>query len=65
MLGAVALQLQDDLGRGLVVRSLEDLDHVVAAKSDVHADKAAAGLADDPLPFLDAIAPRGQTGDPL
>ena len=39
MLGAVALELQDDLGRGLVVWGLEDLDDVVPAERDVDADE--------------------------
>src|SRR5205085_10393181 len=65
VLGAVALQLHDDLGRGLVVGCLEDLDHVVAAERDVDADEGSARLRNRALPVLDALAPRRQAGDAL
>src|SRR5437763_14468055 len=65
VLGAVALELQDDLGRGLVVRGLEDLDDVVAAERDVDADELAAGLGDRALAVLDALAPSGKSGNAL
>src|SRR5947207_169063 len=65
VLGAVALELQDDLGRRLVVGRLEDLDDVVAAERHVDADELAAGLGDRALAVLDALAPGGQPGDAL
>src|SRR5919204_4151355 len=65
VLGAVALQLHQDLRRRLVVWRLEDLDDVVAAERHVDADEAAPGLGDDPLAVLDALAPGGQTRDAL
>jgi 23S rRNA pseudouridine2605 synthase len=65
VLGAVSLQLEQDLGSGVVVGGLEDLDHVVAPERDVDADEAAAGGVDDALAFLDALAPGGQAREPL
>jgi len=65
VLGAVSLELQDDLRGGLVVGRLEDLDHVVAPERDVDADEAAAGVADDPLPVLDALTPGRKPCDAL
>src|SRR5207245_2263603 len=50
--GAEPLQAQDDLGGGLVVRGLEDLDHVVLAERDVVADERAAGLLPGALTLL-------------
>src|SRR5437868_625973 len=61
----MALELQDDLGRGFVVGRLEDLDDVISAERDVDADEAAAGPGDDPLAILDALAPGRQAGDAL
>ncbi len=58
MLGAVALEPHQDLGRLVVVRSLEDLDHVVAAERHVDADQPPARLFDDPLALLDPLPPR-------
>ena len=44
VLGAVPLELHQDLGRLVVVGALEDLDHVVAPERDVDTDQAAARL---------------------
>src|SRR5262249_15894840 len=63
--GAVALELEDDLRRGLVVRGFEDLDDVVTPEGDIDTDERPARLGDRPLAFLDAVAPGGQPGDAL
>src|SRR5437588_12359007 len=60
VLGAVAVELHQDLDRDLVVGSLEDLDDVVAAERDVDADQLAARVRDDLLALLDALAPLRQ-----
>ena len=65
MLGAVALELHQDLGGVVVVWRLEDLDHVVAAEGHVDPDQLASGLLDDPLALLDPLAPGGQARDSL
>ena len=64
VLGAVALEAHEDLGRHLVVRGLEDLDDVVAPERDVDADQPPARLLDDPFALLHALAPRGQSAMP-
>jgi hypothetical protein len=65
VLGAVALELHQDLGGGVVVGRLEDLDYVVAAEGDVDADERAAGLFDDPLALLDALRQAGSPATPF
>src|SRR5262245_45934613 len=60
VLGAVAVELHQDLDRDVVVGRLEDLDHVVAAERDVHAHERSAGLGDDLLALLDPLAPLRQ-----
>jgi hypothetical protein len=55
----VPLELHQDLGRSVVVGRLEDLDHVVAPERHVDTDELPAGLLDDPLALLDALAPGG------
>ncbi len=65
VLGAVAVELHQDLDRHLVVGSLEDLDDVVAAECDVHADERSSGAFDDPLALLDPLAPARQSGEAL
>src|ERR671938_550462 len=65
LLGAVSLELHQDLDRDLVVGRLEDLDDVVAAERDVDADQRPARLLDRPLALLDALAPGGEACDAL
>src|SRR5262249_6747558 len=60
VLGAVAVQLHQDLDRDVVVGRLEDLHDVVAAERHVHTDQLAAGVGDDPLALLDALPPLRQ-----
>src|SRR5947209_3092683 len=57
LLRAVVAELRDDLERRVVVRSLEDLDHVVAAERHPDADELSARLLDLPLAVLDPVAP--------
>ncbi len=65
MLGAVALELHQNLCGRVVVGRLEDLDHVVAPERDVDADQLPAGVLDHALAFLDALPPGRQPGDAL
>src|SRR5205823_11987530 len=65
LLRAVVAELRDDLERRVIVRSLEDLDHVVATERHLDADELSARLLDLPLAVLDPVAPGRQAEPPL
>ena len=60
---AVPHDREEDLGGGLVVGRLEDLDQVVAAEGHERVDELAAALLDRALGLLDAVAPGGHAAD--
>ena len=59
VLGAIALELEHDLHRKVVVRRAEDLDDVIAPERHVDADQLPSRVFDHPLAFFDALAPAG------
>src|SRR5262245_10238058 len=57
---SVLRDADQDLGRSLVVRGLEDLDDVVTAERDEDVDEAAPALLDLSLALLEAVPPGGE-----